>query len=123
MCSPPYLLKLDQPFAQLLWCQVEAIFLMRYIMVLAEDTYNAQFSRVRVLLTASESADQLLHLKLHPLKKTLPLPLRPDMHGSSAKWGAMVLTTTSLPMRHVPLFSKRLTEHERGQRLHSRRCA
>ena len=43
--SPPYLLKLDQPFAELLWCQVEAVLLMCNVMVLAEDTCldSAQF--------------------------------------------------------------------------------
>ncbi len=41
----------------------------------------------------------------------------------SPKYGAMILTLTFSPMRHIPIVSYRLTPQSRGHRLQLRRWA
>ena len=63
---------------------------------------------------------QKQHLRLHPVKKTAPEPLVPEIHGSSHICKAARAAKNLLSMPQYPFCpSFRFTLHSRGQRVHA----
>jgi hypothetical protein len=74
---PAHVLQLHEPLGELLRSEIETVALVGYVMVL--DTALAHMQP----WDKRQRAWQKTHLRLHPEKKTEPLPLCPWKQGSS----------------------------------------
>jgi hypothetical protein len=75
--DPAHVLQLDEPLGELLGREIETVALVGYVVILGTALAHLQRRNKK------QRAWQKTHRRLHPEKKTEPLPLCPWKQGSS----------------------------------------